>query len=71
VKVKDDNLACPDRKVKILNKKDEKILIKKCKEVDATLLQAKMAGILYKTNGLEQALIFLDDITQRGSAVIN
>jgi len=57
--------------VKILNKKDEKILIKKCKEVDATLLQAKMAGILYKTNGLEQALIFLDDITQRGSAVIN
>jgi len=53
-----------------LKRKDEKILIKKCKDVRADLLQAKMAGILYKLNGLEPAIEFLDSITVRGVADI-
>jgi hypothetical protein len=54
----------------VLKRSDENKLIKKCKEVEADLMQAKMAGILYRLNGMDSAVEFLESITGRGIADI-
>jgi len=54
----------------LIKQKEEKMLIEKCIQTKTSILEAKIAGILWKRDGVNAGLLFLDSMQNHGCAIL-